>query len=108
MLSRNGRLLALFRFLLLGDVGAADDHVANDGSDLLIVGGEDVGLLEGELGLVEKINAGRKPFEGGNHVPSSLDDLGLQWGGCVGRGRLEGRRSAGSSMCSERGAGRGD
>jgi len=27
--------------------GSADDHVADDGGDLLIVGGEDVGLLEG-------------------------------------------------------------
>ena len=57
--------------------GSADDHVADDGGDLLVVCGEDVGLLEGELGLVEEVNAGRKPFEGGNHVPSSLDDLSL-------------------------------
>ena len=57
--------------------GAADDHIANDGSDLLVIGGEDVGLLEGELGLVEEVNAGREPFECGNHVHSSLDDLGL-------------------------------
>ena len=53
---------------------AADDHVADDGGDLLVVGGEDVGLFEGELGLVEEINAGGEPFEGGNHVSTSLDD----------------------------------
>ena len=46
---------------------AADDHVADDGGDLLVVGGEDVGLFEGELGLVEEVNAGWEPFEGGNH-----------------------------------------
>jgi len=57
--------------------GSADDHVADDGGDLLVVGGEDVGLLEGELGLIEEVNAGREPFEGRDHVPSSLDDLGL-------------------------------
>ena len=32
--------------------GSADDHVADDGGDLLVVRGEDVGLLEGELGLI--------------------------------------------------------
>ena len=48
--------------------GSADDHVADDGGDLLVVGCEDVGLFEGELGLVEEVNAGREPFEGGNHV----------------------------------------
>ena len=48
--------------------GAADDHVTDDGGDLLIVSGEDVGFLEGELGLVEEVDAGGKPFEGGNHV----------------------------------------
>jgi hypothetical protein len=56
---------------------AADDHIADDGGNLLVVGGEDVGLLEGEFGLVEEVNAGREPFEGRDHVPSSLDDLGL-------------------------------
>ena len=52
--------------------GSADDHVADDGGDLLVVGGEDVGLLEGELGLVEEVNACGEPFEGGNHVFLSL------------------------------------
>ncbi len=51
---------------------AADDHVADDGGDLLVVGGEDVGLLEGKLGLIEEVNAVGEPFEGGNHVSSSL------------------------------------
>jgi hypothetical protein len=55
---------------------AADDHVADDGGDLLVVGREDVGLLEGEPGLVEEVNAGREPFEGGNHVLTSLDESG--------------------------------
>ncbi len=56
--------------------GSADDHVADDGGDLLVVGCEDVGLFEGELGLVEEVNAGGEPFEGRNHVPSSLDEYG--------------------------------
>ena len=56
--------------------GAADDHVADDGGDLLVVGGENVGLFEGELGLVEEVNAGREPFEGRNHVLISLDEQG--------------------------------
>jgi hypothetical protein len=34
---------------------------------LFVVGGEDVGLLEGELGLIEEVNAFREPFEGRNH-----------------------------------------
>ena len=51
---------------------AAHDHVADDGRDLLVVGREDVGLLEGELGLVEKINAFGEPFESRNHVVFSL------------------------------------
>jgi len=42
--------------------GSADDHVADDGGDLLVVGGEDVGLLEGKLGLVEEVNASGEPF----------------------------------------------
>ncbi len=42
--------------------GAADDHVADDGGDLLVVGCEDVGLFEGELGLVEEVNAVGEPF----------------------------------------------
>ena len=37
---------------------SADDHVADDGGDLLVVGCEDVGLFEGEFGLVEEVNAG--------------------------------------------------
>jgi hypothetical protein len=87
--------------------GSADDHVADDGGDLLVVGGEDVGLLERELGLIEEINAGREPFEGRDHVPSSLADLDLYWGGCGGRRRLAGRRSAGSNRYNEQGGGRG-
>lgn len=55
---------------------AADDHVADDCGDLLVVGREDVGLLQREFGLVEEVNAGGKPFEGGNHVLISLDDAG--------------------------------
>jgi hypothetical protein len=27
--------------------------------------------------LIEEINAGREPFEGRDHIPYSLDDLGL-------------------------------
>ncbi len=41
---------------------AADDHVADDGGDLLVVSCEDVGLFEGELGLVEEVNAVGEPF----------------------------------------------
>ena len=41
---------------------AAHDHVADDGGDLLIIGGEDVGLLEGKLGLIEEVNAVGEPF----------------------------------------------
>ncbi len=52
--------------------GSADDHVANDSGDLLVVGREDVGLFEGKLGLVEEVDAFRKPFEGRDHVPFSL------------------------------------
>ena len=48
--------------------GPADDHVLDDAGDLAVVGGEDVGLLKGELGLVEEINAFREPFEGRDHV----------------------------------------
>src|ERR1700679_296746 len=44
--------------------GSANDHVADDGGDLLVIGCEDVGFFEGELGLVEEVNAGGKPFEG--------------------------------------------
>ena len=53
--------------------GAADDHVADDGGDLLVVGGEDVGLFVGELGLIEEVDAFREPFEGGDHVPLVYD-----------------------------------
>ena len=42
--------------------GSADDHVADDGGDFFVVFGKDVGLFEGELGLVEEVNAGREPF----------------------------------------------
>ena len=41
---------------------AADDHVADDGGDLLVVGREDVGLFERELGLVEEVYAFGEPF----------------------------------------------
>jgi hypothetical protein len=85
--------------------GSADDHVADDGGDLFVVGGENVGLLEGELGLIEEVNAGREPFEGGNHVSYSLDDLGRYGdrcgGGCVGCRRLEWPGSVGSNRGSE-------
>ena len=55
--------------------GSADDHVADDGGDLLVVGGENVGLFEGKLGLIEEVDAGGRPFEGRNHVPLSLEEL---------------------------------
>ena len=61
--------------------GAADDHVADDGGDLFVVGGEDVGLFVGELGLIEEVDAFRKPFEGGNHVLYQFRRLA---GGCEG------------------------
>ncbi len=53
--------------------GSADDHGLDDGGDLFVVGGEDVGLLKGELGLVEEIDAFGKPFEGGDHCVFILD-----------------------------------
>ncbi len=56
--------------------GAADDHVADDGGDLLVVGGEDVGLLEGELGLVEEVNAVRGAIRGWESFVFSLADVG--------------------------------
>ena len=37
--------------------GAADDHVADDGGDLLVVGRENVDLFKGKLGLVEEVDA---------------------------------------------------
>ena len=82
---------------------SADDHVADDGGDLLVVGREDVGLFEGELGLVEEVNAGREPFEGGNHLLTSLDDVGRCWGDRL----LAGRGSAGSNRCNEPNGGEG-
>jgi hypothetical protein len=54
---------------------AADDHVADDGGDLLVGGGENVGLFEGELGLVEEVDACGRPFESGNHVSLSLERI---------------------------------
>jgi len=75
---------------------AADDHVADDGGDLLVVGGEDVGFFERKLGLVEEVYAFREPFEGRDHVPSSLDEF-------AGRRPLAGRRSDGCSRRSEPG-----
>ena len=50
------------------DHGAAGDHVADDGGDLLVIGGEDVGFFQRKPGLIEEVNAFREPFEGGNHV----------------------------------------
>ncbi len=41
---------------------AADDHIADDGGDLLVVGRENVSLFERELGLVEEVYAFREPF----------------------------------------------
>ena len=55
--------------------GAAHDHVADDGSYLLVVGGENVGLFERKLGLIKEVDAGGRPFERRNHVPSSLEEL---------------------------------
>ena len=52
--------------------GSANDHVANDGGNLLVVGCEDVGLLERQLGLVKKTNAGGGPFKGRDHLLTSL------------------------------------
>ena len=40
----------------------------DDGGDLLVVGGEDVGFFVRELGLIEEVDAFGEPFEGGNHV----------------------------------------
>lgn len=54
--------------------GSADDHVANDGGDLLVIGCENVGFFEGKFRLVEEINAGGEPFKGGNHIFTSLDE----------------------------------
>ena len=53
----------------------AHDHVADDGSYLLVVGGENVGLFERKLGLIKEVDAGGRPFERRNHVPSSLEEL---------------------------------
>jgi hypothetical protein len=55
--------------------GSTGNHVADDGGDLLVVGGEDVGFFVRELGLIEEGDAFREPFEGRNHVPSSLAEM---------------------------------
>ena len=52
--------------------GAAYDHVLDHRGYLLVVGGEDVGFFVWELGLVEEADAFGRPFEGGDHVRSSL------------------------------------
>jgi len=46
---------------------AAYDHVADDSGHLFVVGGENVRLFEGELGLIEEVDAFGRPFEGRNH-----------------------------------------
>ena len=57
-------------------MGDADVGGGEDGY-LLVGGGENLGLFERESGLVEKVDAGGRPFEGGNHVSSSLSKAGV-------------------------------
>ncbi len=47
---------------------AADDHGDDDVGNLFVVSGEDVALLERELGLIDELYAFRGPGEGGNHA----------------------------------------